>query len=210
MVHKLPELPYSLGALAPRLSAETLEYHWGKHHRAYVDNLNKLVAGTPHAEQPLEDIVRKSSGAVFNNAAQHFNHSLYWSSLSPQGGGEPRGPLAEAIRRRYESYAAFRTAFTQKATALFGSGWCWLVLKSDHTLDIEPTHDAGCPLLEGGTPLLACDVWEHAYYIDYRNARAKYVEAFWELVNWRFAEQAFETLSAERSAVSAAAGRQRV
>src|SRR5262245_44476048 len=175
MLYRLPDLPYPPNALAPRISAETLEYHWGKHHRGYVDGLNKLITGTRFAEQPLEQVVRRSSGAVFNNAAQHFNHSVYWQSLDPQGGGEPSGPLGEALVRRYRSFEEFRAAFSQAATALFGSGWCWLVLRKDGALDVRPTHDGDCPLSADETPLLACDVWEHAYYIDYRNARVKYV-----------------------------------
>lgn len=191
MTHRLPELPYPIDGLAPRISGETLQYHWGKHHQAYVDNLNRLAAGTAYADQPLEEIVRRAEGALHNNAAQHFNHSFYWNSLSPRGGGEPAGPLAEAIRRRYGSFGAFRAAFTEKAAAHFGSGWCWLVEKTEGHVDIEPAHDAGCPLVQGDVPLLACDVWEHAYYIDYRNQRAKYIEAFWALANWRFAENRF-------------------
>jgi len=192
MIHQLPDLPYPVNALAPRVSAETLEYHWGKHHRAHVDNLNRLIAGTTHANRRLEEVVRRSSASIFNNAAQHFNHSFYWNSLSPDGGGEPKGPLAQSLRRRFESYAAFRDAFTRKATSHFGSGWCWLVLRADRTAEVVTTHDADCPLMGGATPLLVCDLWEHAYYIDYRNARAKYVDAFWTLVNWRWAEAAFE------------------
>lgn len=192
MIHRLPELPYPLNGLAPRISAETLEYHWGKHHRAYVENLNRGIAGTSYASRTLEELVRTSTGAVFNNSAQHFNHSLYWRSLSPEGGGEPRGPLAEAIRQRYGSSQGFREAFANQGGALFGSGWCWLVRKPDGSVEVVPTHDADCPLALGDVPLLVCDVWEHAYYIDYRNARGRYLEAFWDLVNWRAAEEAFE------------------
>jgi len=191
MIHVLPELPYPKTALAPTLSGETLEYHWGKHHRGYVDKLNKLVGGTKYAELPLEEIVRTSEGDVFNNAAQHFNHTIYWMSLSPQGGGEPGGALAEAIGKSHGSFKAFRDDFDKKATAIFGSGWCWLVKTGAGQVEIQPAFDADCPVTKGGVPLLACDVWEHAYYIDYRNERARYVEAFWKIVNWRFAEQAF-------------------
>lgn len=192
MTHSLPRLPYGLDALAPHVSAETLEYHWGQHHRAYVDNLNRLIPGTALAEVGLEDLVRRSSGAVFNNAAQHFNHSLYWDSLSPKGGGEPAGALAEAIGRRYGTFGAFRTAFGEQAGSHFGSGWAWLVRKPDQAVQIELTHDAGCPLTSGDVPLLACDLWEHAYYIDYRNRRGRYLESFWALANWSFAERRFE------------------
>lgn len=194
VIHSLPELPYELDALAPHVSAETLEFHWGKHHRAYVDDLNRLIAGTPFAELGLEEIVRQSSGAVFNNAAQHFNHSLYWRSLSAEGGGEPRGALSHAIDRRYGSVGAFRAAFAERAGAHFGSGWAWLVRGPDNGIQIELTHDAACPLTSGQVPLLVCDLWEHAYYIDYRNERGRYLEAFWALANWRLAEERFEEL----------------
>ena len=190
MTHTLPALPYSHDALTPHISPETLEYHWGKHHRAYVDNLNRLISGTPAANTGLEDLIRRSSGAVFNNAAQHFNHSFYWNSLTPRG-GQPNGPLDEAIRKRYGTFDAFRTAFIQQANSHFGSGWCWLVCKPDKTVQIELTHDAGNPLLSGDTPILACDLWEHAYYIDYRNARLRYLESFWNIANWRFAQDQF-------------------
>jgi len=200
MIHVLPELPYPKTALAPTLSGETLDYHWGKHHRAYVDKLNKLVAGTKYAELPLEEIVRTSQGDVFNNAAQHFNHSIYWNSLSPQGGGEPGGALAEAIGKSHGSFKSFREDFSKKAVAIFGTGWCWLVKKASGQVEIQPAFDAECPLTKGDAPLLACDVWEHAYYIDYRNERDRYVEAFWKIVNWRFAEQAFSSREAAEAA----------
>ncbi len=187
MEHVLPELPFAPGALTPHLSAETFEYHWGKHHRTYVDNLNKLIAGTAFADATLEEIVKKSSGGVFNNAAQHFNHSFYWKSLAA-GASEPQGALAAAIDKKFGSFQAFREAFAQKATTLFGSGWAWLVKLGDGSVDIVQTQNADCPITQGQTPLLTCDVWEHAYYIDYRNARAKYVEAFFKVANWGFAE----------------------
>lgn len=194
MIHSLPDLRYGLDALAPHVSAETLEYHWGRHHRAYVDNLNGLLAGNALEEQPLEQVVRRASGTLFNNAAQHFNHSLYWESLSPQGGGEPVGALSDAINRRYGSFAAFRTAFAEQANSHFGSGWAWLVRKPDNEVQIELTHDAGCPLTSGSVPLLVCDLWEHAYYIDYRNMRGRYLESFWALANWRLTARRFEEL----------------
>ena len=200
MIHVLPELPYPKTALAPTLSGETLEYHWGKHHRAYVDKLNKLVAGTKYAELPLEEIVRTSSGDVYNNAAQHFNHSIYWKSMSPQGGGEPGAALGEAIRKSHGSFKSFLEDFNKKAVAIFGTGWCWLVKTSAGQVGIQPAFDADCPLTKGDTPLLACDVWEHAYYIDYRNERDRYLEAFWKIADWRFAERAFENPEAVETA----------
>lgn len=204
-MHVLPELPYGLDGLAPHISAETLAYHWDKHHRAYVDNLNRLVRGTGEGALELEDLVRCSSGTVFNNAAQHFNHGLYWRSMSSQGGGEPRGMLGEAIDRYYGSFRTFRTAFAEQAGSHFGSGWAWLVRKPDYTVQIEVTHDAGCPLTAGDVPLLVCDLWEHAYYIDYRNVRANYVDAFWKLVDWRLAERRLDgQLSSSINALSAA------
>jgi Fe-Mn family superoxide dismutase len=194
MMHSLPALPYGLDALTPHVSSETLELHWGKHHRAYVDALNRLISGTPFEELQLEDVVRRSSGSLFNNAAQHFNHSLYWNSLSPNGGGEPKGALSEAIGRRHSSLRSFRTAFTEQAGSHFGSGWAWLVRKPDNSIEIEVTHDAGCPITAGNVPLLACDLWEHAYYVDYRNRRGSYLDAFWKLANWRLAEARYDEL----------------
>jgi len=185
-VHTLPALPYANNALAPHISPETIEYHYGKHHRAYVDNLNKLIPGTEFDAMPLEDIIRKASGPVFNNAAQVWNHSFYWNCLSPTGGGEPAGTLAAAITGNFGSLAQFKEKFTGTAVSHFGSGWAWLVKNDDGSIAIEATGNAGNPLKDGKKPLLTCDVWEHAYYIDYRNARAKYVEAFWNLVNWQF------------------------
>ena len=186
MEHKLPALPYAPSALAPHISAETLEYHYGKHHATYVTNLNKLIPGTEFENLPLEEIIQQASGGIFNNAAQIWNHTFYWHSLAPNGGGEPTGALAAAINQNFGSFAQFKEKFTNAAVTLFGSGWTWLVQNSDGTLAIETTGNAGNPMLAGKKPLLTCDVWEHAYYIDYRNARAKYVEAFWNLVNWPF------------------------
>jgi len=187
MEHQLPELPYARDALAPYISAETIEYHYGKHHKTYVDNINRLISGTEFEKMALEDIIRKASGGIFNNAAQIWNHTFYWNCLSPKGGGEPSGELADTITRNFGSPAGFREQFTRAAVTLFGSGWAWLVRNADGSLSIEATGNAGTPLKEGKKALLTCDVWEHAYYIDYRNARAKYVEAFWNLVNWDFA-----------------------
>ena len=205
-MHSLPALPYALDGLAPHVSAETLEYHWGKHHRGYVDTLNRLLSGTPLADLGLEELVRRSSGAVFNSAGQHFNHSLYWSSLGPGGEDEPRGALAQAVQEDFGSFAGLRTAFTEQAISHFGSGWAWVVRDPDGTVRVDATHDAGCPLTSGGTPLLVCDLWEHAYYLDHRNLRPRYVESFWKLANWRFAERAFEAAEAAPAApVTAAA-----
>lgn len=188
----LPDLPFSADALAPYISAETLSFHHGKHHNAYVTKLNELVKGTEFADMKLEDIVRKSRDAMFNNAAQTWNHTFYWNSMAPKAGGEPKGKVAEAIGKKWGSFSAFREKFSAAAAGQFGSGWAWLVKKADGSLDIQTTSNAGTPLTEKGvTPLLTCDVWEHAYYVDYRNARPKYIEAWWSLVNWRFAEQNF-------------------
>ncbi len=188
MVFKLPELPYALDALAPHISKETLEYHYGKHHNAYVTNLNKLlVADTAFASQSLESIIKGSNGGIFNNAAQTWNHTFYWHCLSPQGGGQPTGKLADAIQKEFGSFEDFQEQFTQTALTTFGSGWAWLVQDAEQKLKIVSTSNAGCPLPTEITPLLTCDVWEHAYYIDYRNARPDYLKAFWALVNWEFA-----------------------
>lgn len=187
MAHTLPALPYALDALAPHISQETLEFHYGKHHQAYVTNLNNLIAGTEFESASLEEIIQKSSGGVFNNAAQVWNHTFYWNSLSPNGGGEPTGALLEAINAKWGSVDAFKDAFSKSAAGNFGSGWTWLVKKADGTLDIVNTSNAATPLTTSDKALLTCDVWEHAYYIDYRNARPKYLETFWNIVNWEFA-----------------------
>jgi superoxide dismutase, Fe-Mn family len=187
MAFELPPLPYPRDALAPHISAETLDFHHGKHHQAYVTNLNNLAKGTEFEAMSLEDVVRKSQGGMFNNAAQIWNHTFYWNSLSPKGGGEPAGKLADAIRKAYGSFPEFKEKFSQAAIGTFGSGWAWLVQRPDGTVGIVSTSNAATPLTGADRPLLTCDVWEHAYYIDYRNARAKYVESFWNLVNWEFA-----------------------
>jgi len=186
MSFTLPELPYAKDALEPHISAETLEYHYGKHHQTYVDKLNGMVEGTSDADKTLEQIIRSSSGGLFNNAAQVWNHTFYWHCMSPGGGGTPSGTLAEAIDRDFGSFDNFKTRFSDSAVGNFGSGWTWLVQNDDGTLAIVNTDDAETPLTGSSKPLLTCDVWEHAYYIDYRNARPKYVEAFWNLVNWDF------------------------
>ena len=191
MAHQLPELPYALDALEPHISKETLEYHYGKHHAGYVGKLNAAIEGTDQADLSLEDIVRSASGGVFNNAAQIWNHSFYWNCLSPNGGGEPTGAIADAINASFGSFAEFKEAFSAKAATLFGSGWAWLVKNADGTLSIEQTLNADTPLTGKATALLTCDVWEHAYYVDYRNARPSYIAAFWNLVNWDFVNQNF-------------------
>jgi Fe-Mn family superoxide dismutase len=191
MAVELPELPYAMDALAPHISQETLEFHYGKHHQTYVTNLNNLVAGTEFEGQSLERVVERSTGGVFNNAAQIWNHTFYWNSLSPNGGGNPAGALADAITKTFGSVANFIEQFEKCAVTTFGSGWAWLVKNSDGSLALVSSSNAACPLTEGQIPLLTCDVWEHAYYIDYRNARPQYLKAFWALVNWDFATQNF-------------------
>jgi len=188
MTFRLPDLPYAKDALAPHLSAETFDFHHGKHHAAYVDKLNQLVPGTEWAESSLDDIIRKAKpGPLFNNAAQHWNHSFYWNCLSPKGGGEPAGKLADELRRAFGDLEGFKREFSEAALAVFGSGWTWLVRKPRGGLAIEKTPNADNPLMRGETALLTCDVWEHAYYIDYRNSRPNYLKAFWQVVNWEFA-----------------------
>jgi len=187
MAIELPPLPYDKTALEPHISRETLEYHYGKHHQAYVTNLNNLLPGSGFEDLPLEEIIKRAKpGAIFNNAAQVWNHTFYWHCLSPNGGGDPTGELATQINRDFGSIAAFQEQFTKMAIATFGSGWAWLVKNSQGKLEIISTSNAGTPMTEDKKALLTCDVWEHAYYIDYRNARPKYVESFWKLVNWSF------------------------
>ena len=192
MEHKLTTLPYSMEALEPIISRETLEYHYGKHHQAYVTNLNKLIIDTEFLNMSLEEIIMKSSDGIFNNAAQVFNHSFYWNCLAPNAGGEPKGKLAEEINQTFGSFATFKEKFSQTAATTFGSGWAWLVKNKKGTLEIVSTSNAGNPLTDGNKPLLTCDVWEHAYYIDYRNARPKYIEKFWNLVNRDFVSSNFK------------------
>jgi Fe-Mn family superoxide dismutase len=191
MEHTLPTLPYAIDALAPHISKETLEFHYGKHHQTYVTNLNNLIKGTEFDAMSLEDIVRKSNGGMFNNAAQIWNHTFYWHSLSPKGGGQPVGALAAAINAKWGSFDAFKDAFTKSAVGNFGSSWTWLVKKADGSLDIVNTSNAATPVTGTDKPLLTCDLWEHAYYIDYRNRRPDYMAAFWSLVNWEFAASNF-------------------
>lgn len=189
MSFELPALPYEKNALEPHISAETLEYHYGKHHNAYVVNLNNLLKGSEFEGLSLEAIIKASSGGIFNNAAQVWNHTFYWHCLSPQGGGEPQGKLAAAINQAFGSFTAFREQFSDTAVKNFGAGWTWLVKKPDGSLAIVNTSNAATPLTGEDKPLLTVDVWEHAYYIDYRNARPAYLENFWALVNWAFVEE---------------------
>ncbi len=192
MAFELPALPYEKNALEPHISAETLDFHHGKHHATYVTKLNGLVDGTEHEGKTLEEIVKSSEGGVFNNAAQIWNHTFYWNSLSPNGGGEPTGALADAITATWGSFADFKAVFNDRAVNNFGSSWTWLVKTADGKLDIVNTSNAATPITEEGvTPLMTVDLWEHAYYIDYRNVRPKYLEAFWALVNWEFAANNF-------------------
>ncbi len=191
MAFELPELPYAINALEPHISQETLEYHHGKHHNTYVTKLNGLIPGTEFEGKSLEDIIKSSSGGVFNNSAQIWNHTFYWHSLSPNGGGTPTGALGDAINAKWGSFEAFQKEFDEKAVNNFGSSWTWLVKNSDGSLEIVNTSNAGTPITEGQTPIITVDLWEHAYYIDYRNARPKYLEAFWKLANWDFAAENF-------------------
>lgn len=189
MSFELPVLPYAPTALEPQISARTIEFHYGKHHQAYVNNLNNLVKGTEFENSSLEEIITKSSGGIFNNAAQIWNHTFYWEGLAPNAGGEPDGAIAEAISKSFGSFADFKTKFSSACATLFGSGWAWLVKKPDGSLDIVQESNAGNPITKGLIPLLTCDVWEHAYYLDYQNKRPDYIASFWNLVNWKEVER---------------------
>ena len=192
MEHQLPPLPYAKDALAPHISAETMEFHYGKHHQTYVTNLNNLIKGTEFENSALEDIIKKSSGGIYNNSAQVWNHTFFWNSMKPNGGDAPKGALADAINKKWGSFDEFKKAFQASAVGNFGSGWTWLVKKADGSVDIVTMGAAGTPLTTGDKALLTIDVWEHAYYIDYRNLRAKFVENFLNnLANWDFAEANF-------------------
>ncbi len=186
MNYELPKLPFGINELEPHISKETLEFHYGKHHKSYVDKLNNLTEGTEFSSSSLEDVVKNSSGGIFNNAAQIWNHNFYWQSLSPKGGGQPTGEIATQIDKAFGSFEEFKKEFSNSAATLFGSGWVYLVSEQG-SLKIKQYKNADCPLTDGVTPILTWDVWEHAYYIDYRNARPKYTESFWKLVNWEFA-----------------------
>lgn len=189
MEHKLPPLPWPQTALEPFISVETIEFHYGKHHQAYVTNLNKLIQGTEFENMPLEEIIQKASGGIFNNAAQVWNHTFYWSCMAPNAGAEPTGALADALNKAFGGFAQFKDKFSTAAATAFGSAWGWLVRNPDGSLAIESTSNAMNPLKEGKKAILTIDVWEHAYYIDYRNARPKYIENWWNLVNWDFVAQ---------------------
>jgi Fe-Mn family superoxide dismutase len=188
---QLPPLPYAMDALQPYISKETLEYHYGKHHQAYVNNLNNLIKDTDFATLSLEDIIMKASGGMFNNAAQVWNHTFYWNCLTPNSAKAPSGQLADAINKKFGSFEEFKKQFSQSATTLFGSGWTWLAKNDQGELEIMNTGNASLPMKENKKALLTCDVWEHAYYIDYRNVRATYVENFWNLVNWNFVSEQY-------------------
>ena len=189
MEHTLPPLPYAKDALQPHISAETLEFHHGKHHQTYVTNLNNMIKGTEYENLSLEEIIKKSQGGVFNNSAQVWNHTFFWNCMTPNGGGAPTGKVADLINAKWGSFDKFKEEFQKSAVSNFGSGWTWLVQKTDGTVDIVNTSNAGTPLTTADKPLLTADVWEHAYYIDYRNARAKFLDAFWNVVNWDFVNQ---------------------
>ncbi|MEI7980827.1 MAG: superoxide dismutase [Bacteroidota bacterium] len=187
MIHELPKLPYALDALEPYISKRTIEFHYGKHHQAYVNNLNKLITGTEFENASLEEIVRKASGGIFNNGAQVWNHTFYWNCLTPQGGGEPGGLMAEAIVQNFGSFGEFKEKFSAAAATLFGSGWAWLIKKEDGKLEIVQESNAGNPVKYGASPILTCDVWEHAYYLDKQNVRPDYIADFWKLIDWKAA-----------------------
>jgi Fe-Mn family superoxide dismutase len=192
MAFTLPALPFAGDALADKgMSAETFEYHHGKHHNAYVTKLNELIAGTPHENSSLEEIIKNSEGGMFNNAAQHWNHDFFWKCLTPNGSGAPAGALLAAIEKQWGTLEGFQTEFQNKAATLFGSGWAFLVKQADGSLTITQEPNAGTPIKSGGTPILTLDVWEHAYYIDHRNARPKYAQGFWSMANWEFAQSNF-------------------
>ena len=191
MKFELPKLPYENDALEPVISQKTIEFHYGKHHQAYVNNLNNLIAGTEFENASLEEIIKKSEGGIFNNAAQVWNHTFYFQSLSPNGGGKPEGEIGKAIENTFGSFDKFKEQFTMAAATLFGSGWAWLVKNKDGSLEITKESNAGCPLTKDQVPLLTIDVWEHAYYLDYQNLRPDYIASFWKLVNWDVVESRF-------------------
>jgi len=191
MSFKLPELPYSMNALEPYISEKTVEFHYTKHHQGYVNKLNGLVEGTDKENMSLEELILQSSGGVFNNAAQTWNHTFYWEGFSPDGGGNPKGEIADAINKKYGSFDDFKEEFNKKAATLFGSGWAWLVKNNDGKLDIIQGQNADNPITEGYTPLLTCDVWEHAYYLDKQNKRPAYIDDFWKIINWEKINERF-------------------
>ena len=192
MAFSLPPLPYEMNALEPHISSETLEFHYGKHHQTYVNNLNGLVEGTDNASKSLEEIIMSSDGGLFNNAAQVWNHTFYWNCMGPNGGGNPTGSAADAINQAFGSFDNFKDQFSKSAATNFGSGWTWLVKNSSGTVEIQNTSNAGCPMTSGNKALLTIDVWEHAYYVDKRNARPAYIESWWNLVNWDYVNSQLE------------------
>ena len=192
MAFSLPPLPYEMNALEPHISSETLEFHYGKHHQTYVNNLNGLVEGTDNASKSLEEIIMSSDGGLFNNAAQVWNHTFYWNCMGPNGGGNPTGSAADAINQAFGSFDNFKDQFSKSAATNFGSGWTWLVKNSSGTLEIQNTSNAGCPMTSGNKAVLTIDVWEHAYYVDKRNARPAYIESWWNLVNWDYVNSQLE------------------
>ncbi len=194
MAHKLPALPYSMNALEPVISEKTISFHYGKHHQTYVNKLNELIEGTQFAQSSLEEIIKEADGAIFNNGAQVWNHTFYWNSLSPDGGGKPSGDLLKAIEEKFGSFEDFTKEFANAATSQFGSGWAWLVKTKNGGLEITKTPNAENPLRNQQTPLLTCDVWEHAYYLDYQNKRPDYVSEFWKIVDWKKVEERFKSL----------------
>lgn len=192
MIFKLPELPYAQESLEPAISRQTMGFHYGKHLQTYIDNLNKLIEGTPFAEMPLEQIIKQSDGGIFNNAAQTFNHTFYFETFSPNGQKSPEGELAKAIEKKWGNFEAFREEFSAAAVSLFGSGWAWLSKNAEGELVITKESNAGCPLTSGLVPLLTIDVWEHAYYLDCQNRRAEYVKKLWDIIDWSIVEKRFE------------------
>lgn len=191
MTFDLPKLPFAKDALKPYFSEETIDYHYGKHHQTYVTNLNKLISGTEFEKKSLLEIIKTSNDGIFNNAAQHLNHSFYWECLTPNSDPEPSEPLLTMISQTFGSFEKFKEEFNKSALALFGSGWTWLVKNKSGAIAIINTSNANTPIVNDYIPLLTCDVWEHAYYIDYRNARAKYLENYWKIINWKFVSQNF-------------------
>ena len=191
MAFKLPGLPYAKNALEPFISEKTIEFHYGKHHQAYVNKTNELIQGTEFENASLEDIIKKAGGGIFNNGAQVWNHTFYFSQFNPEGQKEPRGALKEALNRKFGSFEVFKNEFSKAAATLFGSGWAWLVLNGDNEPEIIQASNAGNPLREGKKPLLTCDVWEHAYYLDKKNARPEYIEDFWKIVDWNIISDRF-------------------
>ena len=191
MKHELPELPYELNALEPHISARTLEFHYGKHHQIYITNLNDLIQGTKYENSDLETMIKEAEGSIFNNAAQVWNHTFYFTSFTPDGNSEPKGALADAIKKKFGSFKEFKELFSKSALTLFGSGWAWLVKDNNGSLEILQESNAGNPLRKGLKPILTCDVWEHAYYLDHQNKRVDYINAFWNIIDWEVVDKRY-------------------